>query len=60
MTGRNCCGRQEGHFLVSYETARRMDCPQEGTFTEVLGAGSRCQDCGLPLDAAQVLTAIVH
>jgi len=47
--------RQEGHFLVSYETPGGWMALKKDLFTEVLGAGRDARIAGLPLDAAQVL-----
>jgi hypothetical protein len=47
--------RQEGHFLVSYETPGGWMAVQKDLLTEVLGAGCDASIAGLPLDAAQVL-----
>ncbi len=56
MTGRNCWrARQEGHFLVSYETPDGWIALKKDLLTEVLGAGRDARIAGLPLDAAQVL-----
>jgi hypothetical protein len=48
-------GRQEGHFLVSYETPGGWIALKKDLLTEVLGAGRDARIVGLPLDAAQVL-----
>ncbi len=48
-------GRQEGHFLVSYETPDGWIALKKDLLTEVLGAGRDARIVGLPLDAAQVL-----
>jgi hypothetical protein len=48
-------GRQEGHFLVSYETPGGWIALKKDLLTEVLGAGHDARIAGLPLDAAQVL-----
>ncbi len=56
MTRRNsCAGRQEGHFLVSYETSGGWIALKKELLTEVLGAGRDARIAGMPLDAAQVL-----
>ena len=47
--------RQEGHFLVSYETPDGWIALKKELLTEVLGAGRDARIVGLPLDAAQVL-----
>jgi hypothetical protein len=47
--------RQEGHFLVSYETRGGWIAIRKDLLTEVLGAGRDARIVGLPLDAAQVL-----
>jgi hypothetical protein len=47
--------RQEGHFLVSYETPGGWIALKKNLLTEVLGAGRDAHITGLPLDAAQVL-----
>jgi hypothetical protein len=47
--------RQEGHFLVSYETPGGWIAIKKELLTEVLGAGRDARVAGLPLDAAQVL-----
>jgi hypothetical protein len=47
--------RQEGHFLVSYETPGGWIGLRKDLLTEVLGAGRDARLVGLPLDAAQVL-----
>jgi hypothetical protein len=47
--------RQEGHFLVSYETPGGWIALRKDLLTEVLGAGRDARIVGLPLDAAQVL-----
>ena len=47
--------RQEGHFLVTYETAGGWIALKKELLTEVLGAGRDAGIAGLPLDAAQVL-----
>jgi hypothetical protein len=47
--------RQEGHFLVSYETPGGWFALRKDLLTEVLGAGRDAGIVGLPLDAAQVL-----
>ncbi len=47
--------RQEGHFLVSYETAGGWIALKKILLAEVLGAGRDARIAGLPLDAAQVL-----
>ena len=47
--------RQEGHFLVSYETPDGWIALKKDLLTEVLGAGRDARIVGLPLDAAQVL-----
>jgi hypothetical protein len=48
-------GRQEGHFLVSYETPDGWIALKKDLLTDVLGAGRDARIVGLPLDAAQVL-----
>jgi hypothetical protein len=48
-------GRQEGHFLVSYETPGGWIALKKDVLTEVLGAGRDARIVGLPLDAGQVL-----
>jgi hypothetical protein len=47
--------RQEGHFLVSYQTPDGWIALKKDLLTEVLGAGRDARIVGLPLDAAQVL-----
>jgi hypothetical protein len=47
--------RQEGHFLVSYETPGGWIALRKDLLAEVLGAGRDARIAGLPLDAAQVL-----
>jgi hypothetical protein len=47
--------RQEGHFLVSYETPGGWNALRKDLLAEVLGAGRDARIVGLPLDAAQVL-----
>ena len=47
--------RQEGHFLVSYETPGGWIALKKDLLTEVLGAGRDARIVGLPRDAAQVL-----
>lgn len=47
--------RQEGHFLVSYETPGGWIALKKSLLAEVLGAGRDAKIVGLPLDAAQVL-----
>jgi hypothetical protein len=47
--------RQEGHFLVSYETPGGWMALKKDLLAEVLGAGRDARIVGLPLDAAQVL-----
>jgi hypothetical protein len=47
--------RQEGHFLVSYETPGGWIALKKDLLTEVLEAGRDARIAGLPLDAAQVL-----
>jgi hypothetical protein len=47
--------RQEGHFLVSYQTPDGWIALKKDLLTEVLGAGRDARIAGLPLDAAQVL-----
>jgi hypothetical protein len=47
--------RQEGHFLVSYETPDGWIALLKDVLTEVLGSGHDAKIAGLPLDAAQVL-----
>jgi hypothetical protein len=48
-------GRQEGHFLVSYQTPDGWIALNKELLTEVLGTGRDARIVGLPLDAAQVL-----
>jgi hypothetical protein len=48
-------GRQEGHFLVSYETPGGWIALKKDLLTEVVGAGRDARIVGLPPDAAQVL-----
>ena len=48
-------GRQEGYFLVSYETANGWTALKKDLLTEVLGAGRDARIDGLPSSAAQVL-----
>jgi hypothetical protein len=48
-------GRQEGHFLVSYETPGGWIALKKNLLAEVLGAGRDARIVGLPLHAAQVL-----
>jgi hypothetical protein len=48
-------GRQEGHFLVSYQTPEGWMALKKELLTEVLGAGDDARIVGLPLDACQVL-----
>jgi hypothetical protein len=47
--------RQEGHFLVSYETPGGWIALRKNLLAEVLAAGRDARIVGLPLDAAQVL-----
>jgi hypothetical protein len=47
--------RQEGHFLVSYETPGGWIALRKDLLTEVPGSGCDARIVGLPLDAAQVL-----
>jgi hypothetical protein len=47
--------RQEGHFLVSYETPGGWIALRKDLLTDVLGAGRDARIVGLPLDAAHVL-----
>ena len=47
--------RQEGHFLVSYETPGGWIALKKDLLTDVPGAGRDARIVGLPLDAAQVL-----
>jgi hypothetical protein len=47
--------RQEGHFLVSYETPGGWIALKKDLLAEVLGVGRDARIAGLPLDAAQVL-----
>ncbi len=47
--------RQEGHFLLSYETPGGWIALKKNLLAEVLGAGRDARIVGLPLDAAQVL-----
>jgi hypothetical protein len=47
--------RQEGHFLVSYETPGGWAALKKDLLTEVLAAGRDARIVGLPLDAAQVV-----
>ena len=47
--------RQEGHFLVSYETPGGWIALRKDLLAEVLGAGRDARIVGLPPDAAQVL-----
>ena len=47
--------RQEGHFLVSYQTPGGWIALKKDLLTEVLGVGRDAGIVGLPLDAAQVL-----
>ena len=47
--------RQEGHFLVSYETSRGWVALRKDLLSEVLGAGCDARIEGLPLHAVQVL-----
>ena len=47
--------RQEGHFLVSYETPGGWIALTKNLLAEVLGAGRDAGIAGLPPDAAQVL-----
>lgn len=48
-------GRQEGHFLVSYETPGGWVAVKKDLLTKVLGAGRDARIAGLPPDAVQVL-----
>ncbi|MEO5925753.1 MAG: hypothetical protein ABIR70_18185 [Bryobacteraceae bacterium] len=48
-------GRQEGHFLVSYETPGGWVALKKDLLTEVLGAGLDARIVGLPPEAAKVL-----
>ncbi|HWF11863.1 MAG TPA: hypothetical protein VG297_25520 [Bryobacteraceae bacterium] len=47
--------RQEGHFLVSYETPRGWIGVRKELLAEIPGAGRDARILGLPPDAAQVL-----
>ena len=47
--------RQEGHFLVSYETPGGWIAIKKDLLAEVLGSGRDARIAGLPLDAAEVL-----
>ena len=47
--------RQEGHFLVSYETPGGWTGLRKELLAEVLGAGHDARIAGLPVEAAQVL-----
>jgi hypothetical protein len=47
--------RQEGHFLVSYETPGGWIALKKELLTEVLGAGTDVRIAGLPIKAAQEL-----
>jgi hypothetical protein len=47
--------RQEGHFLVSYETPGGWIALMKDLLTEVLAEGRDARVVGLPLEAAQVL-----
>jgi hypothetical protein len=47
--------RQEGHFLVSYETPGGWTALKKNLLAEILGSGRDARITGLPLDAAQVL-----
>jgi hypothetical protein len=47
--------RQEGHFLVSYQTPDGWIALKKDLLTEVLGAGRDARIAGLPVDAAQIL-----
>jgi hypothetical protein len=47
--------RQEGHFVVSYETPGGWIALKKDLLTEVLGVGRDTRIVGLPLDAAQAL-----
>jgi hypothetical protein len=47
--------RQEGHFLVSYQTPDGWIALKKDLLTEVLGVGRDAKIVGLPPDAAQVL-----
>jgi len=47
--------RQEGHFLVSYETPGGWIAIKKSLLAEVLAAGRDARIVGLPRDAAQVL-----
>jgi hypothetical protein len=47
--------RQEGHFLVSYETPGGWIALKKNLLAEVLAAGRDARIVGLPLDAAEVV-----
>jgi hypothetical protein len=47
--------RQEGHFLVSYQTPEGWTALKKSLLTEVLGTGRDAKITGLPPDAAEVL-----
>jgi hypothetical protein len=47
--------RQEGHYIVSFETSGGWVAIKKDMLTEVLGAGRDVKIVGLPLEAAQVL-----
>jgi hypothetical protein len=47
--------RQEGHFVLSYETAGGWVAIKKALLTEVLGAGRDAKICGLPPAAAGAL-----
>jgi hypothetical protein len=47
--------RQEGIFLVSYETSGGWIAIKKELLTEVLGAGRDARIVGLPFDVAQLL-----
>ena len=47
--------RQEGYFVLSYETSGGWVAIKKDFLTEVLGAGQDVKIAGLPLEAAQVL-----
>jgi hypothetical protein len=50
--------RQEGHFLVSFETANGWMAVTKDVLTEVLGAGCDAKIAGLPAAAAERLSLI--
>ncbi|HEX5229929.1 MAG TPA: hypothetical protein VFW44_19590 [Bryobacteraceae bacterium] len=54
-TDQMVAARQEGHFLVSYETPGGWIALKKELLTEVLGAGRDARIVGLPAAAAQVL-----